>query len=62
MERVFTIYAIRNKINGKIYIGRTEISVRERVLLHLQALNGNRHNSPTLQEDFNKYGKEVFEF
>lgn len=61
-DRIFTIYAIRNKVNGKVYIGRTETTVRERILLHLQALKKDRHNSPTLQEDFKKYGKEAFEF
>lgn len=61
-ERLFTIYAIRNKVNGKIYIGRTEQSVRERVLLHLYALKKCRHNSKTLQYDYKKYGKEAFEF
>ena len=61
-ERFFTIYAMRCKENGKIYIGRTETTVRERILLHLQALKRGKHNSPTLQEDFNKYGKEAFEY
>lgn len=61
IERIFTIYAIRNKVNGKIYVGRTSQTVRERAILHFRALKNGKHNSPTMQDDYNKYGKDVFE-
>lgn len=60
-ERLFTIYAIRNTINGKIYIGRTSQTVRERAILHFRALKNGKHNSPSMQADYNKYGMEVFQ-
>ncbi len=61
-DRAFTIYAIRCKENKKIYIGRTEQTTRERIIIHLRALRKNKHTNKIMQEDFNKYGENSFEF
>ena len=60
-EQPNCIYQIENSINGRIYIGETtrgELRWRE----HLKDLRGNYHINKLLQEDFNKYGEEVFEW
>lgn len=61
-DRIFTIYAIRCKENKKIYIGRTEKTVRERIILHLRSLKKNKHTNKAMQEDFNIFGEGAFEF
>lgn len=56
------IYAIRCKANGKMYIGKTEAArIRARINQHLQYLERNSHNYH-FQKDFNKYGKDAFEY
>lgn len=57
------IYIIKNFVNGKIYIGKTERSVEERFREHLQE---SRHpNSPTydycLSRGIRKYGENAFD-
>ena len=54
------IYAIRCKVNNKMYIGQTTRS-RERFMKHLTALKGNYHYNRYLQQDYNKYGNTNFE-
>ena len=54
------IYHIRNKINGKEYIGQT-IDIRERLYRHFYDLASGSHHSIKLQRAFNKYGKDSFE-
>lgn len=41
-ESKMIIYKIQNKINGKIYIGQTVLSVEKRIRNHLQLINGRR--------------------
>lgn len=55
------IYQIKNLVNGKLYIGSTEVLGR-RWSTHLQRLRKNRHHSWKLQKDFNTYGEAEFEF
>jgi len=55
------IYAIRNKINNKYYIGLTN-NPRRRRNRHFTDLRCNRHDNKYLQQAFNKYGESAFEF
>jgi len=50
----YTIYKIRNKLNDKIYIGRTS-DYKTRILQHLYG------SKSDLQKDMKTYGKENFE-
>lgn len=56
------IYCIRNKITGATYIGKTTVSFGDRWDCHKAMLNGGYHYAKDLQKDWNKYGKENFEF
>mgnify|MGYP003645176778 CR=1 FL=1 len=55
------IYIIRNKINGKYYLGST-IQLRVRKLKHFNELRKNKHHCIHLQRAFNKYKEDNFEF
>lgn len=55
------IYTITNTINGKMYVGST-IHTDRRRLEHFYALKHNKHINKHLQNAYNKYGREVFEF
>ena len=55
------VYQIKNLENNKVYIGETirgELRWKE----HLRDLRGNRHPNKLLQEDFDKYGEQAFEW
>lgn len=58
------IYLIRNVINNKVYVGSTGKSYgfETRWLRHRADLRGNCHQSPHLQNAWNKYGENNFEF
>jgi len=55
------IYKITNLVNNKIYIG-SAINFRKRKNLHLWQLRKNKHGNKYLQNAFNKYGEDSFEF
>ena len=55
------IYKITNKINNKIYIGES-LDIKRRWEEHIKELNENKHINYKLQEDWNKYGQDNFEF
>ncbi len=55
------IYAVRNKVNGKSYVGSAR-SVRKRASDHRKCLRGRRHVNRHLQAAWTKYGEESFEF
>lgn len=55
------IYSITNIINGKQYIGLSE-DIYERWGEHKRKLNRNKHINTHLQNAWNKYGEEAFEF
>lgn len=54
------IYALRNRANGKIYVG-SSVEVPARLAQHRFALLHKKHKRKELQGDFNKYGIEKFE-
>lgn len=55
------IYAIRNTVNGKIYIG-SAIDIQARWRLHKHQLRSGKHHSYHLQRAWNKYGEATFDF
>jgi len=54
------IYQIRNRLNGKVYIGRS-VNVEKRLSDHRSALRTGRHYSEHMQSAWIKYGEESFE-
>lgn len=60
-SKITGIYCIINKINGKRYIGRS-LDISNRWRLHRNELNSNRHKNDYLQNAWNKYGEDNFEF
>lgn len=61
MENKSGIYQIQNLVNGKVYIGSTTNFVA-RKYQHLRALRANNLKNKKLQNAFNKYGEQNFEF
>lgn len=55
------IYKITNKINGKYYVGSSSY-INQRWSTHRKLLNKNKHYNPHLQNAWEKYGKESFDF
>ena len=55
------VYGIVNEKNGKMYIGSTD-NLRKRSYEHKSKLKNGYHRNAFLQEDYDKYGKENFEF
>jgi group I intron endonuclease len=55
------IYKIINKVNGKYYVG-SSVDVYRRWNEHKSELNRNCHGNNYLQNSWNKYGKDNFEF
>jgi len=55
------IYSIRNRENGKIYIG-SAISLSRRFSEHLRMLKRGDHDNPHLQNSWNKHGEDAFSF
>lgn len=55
------VYMIRNKANGKVYIGESG-DINQRWDQHRQALENGNHANKYLQGDYNEYGKAAFDF
>lgn len=47
------IYGIKNKRNGKIYIGQTTTNIKKRIWYHKNRLIRNVHDNYLMQHDFN---------
>ena len=60
-EQHACVYQILNKQNGKIYIGQTKRG-EIRWKNHLYNLRGQRHPNKKLQQDFDLFGEETFEW
>lgn len=61
MKIISGIYYIKNKINGKIYIGRSN-NIYLRWSHHKSELRRNIHGNEHLQRSWNKYKEDNFEF
>lgn len=55
------IYLIHNNITDKYYIGKGS-NVKERWRHHKYVLQNKKHHNKDIQEDFDKYGIESFDF
>lgn len=54
------IYKITNQINGKIYIGKTHLTIEDRWKEHVRDSKRERNKDKPLYRAFNKYGIENF--
>lgn len=60
-EKLSGIYCIKNNKNGKRYIGQS-CDIYARWYNHKYCLNNNRHENGHLQNAWNKYGEDCFDF
>jgi group I intron endonuclease len=60
-EIISGVYAIINMVNNKVYIGSSK-DIYGRWVQHRYKLDNNIHHSKYLQNAWNKYGKDNFEF
>ena len=58
---MFNIYIIQNKINDKVYVGQTTQGIG-RLRQHRYDLNKNIHKNQYLQNAWNSYSSNAFEF
>lgn len=55
------IYYIRNIVTNEYYVGQS-MNLNERIRAHFRLLKRNAHTNQKLQESFNEYGSDNFEF
>jgi group I intron endonuclease len=55
------VYSFKNKLDGKRYIG-TSVDLEKRKRQHLRGLRRNKHENSRLQNAWNKYGEDNFEY
>ena len=55
------IYLITNTETGTQYVGQA-VNIRTRWIQHIQELRARKHCNQALQEDFDKYGEDAFDF
>ena len=55
------IYALKNIVNNKLYIGQST-DIDSRKYHHYYDLRHHKHHSCKLQQDYDLYGKDNFEF
>jgi group I intron endonuclease len=55
------VYIIRCKVTGKVYVGSSK-NIQARWQGHKVSIKRGKHHSRKLQEDWNKYGENAFEF
>lgn len=56
------VYKITNIVNNKFYIGSTSVTFKSRLKDHLSQLRRDIHTNIYLQEDWNIFGEDSFEF
>jgi group I intron endonuclease len=55
------IYSIHSEVNGRTYVG-SAVNLRQRWSQHRSSLKQNDHDNQHLQNAWNKYGEDAFEF
>lgn len=55
------VYVLTNLVNGHQYIG-SSMNIRHRLWAHRANLRHNKHHNPYLQNAWNKYGENNFDF
>lgn len=60
MQQTGSIYIIRNKINDKVYIGQTTMTVHERFMYHLKPSVHKKRGTYKIYNAMAKYGKKIF--
>ncbi len=60
--QLYGIYRITNVTNGMSYIGKTGMNFGDRWDNHRSLLRTGKHDNPYLQNAWNKYGEDNFEF
>lgn len=61
LKNVCGVYKIINLVNNKIYIG-SSCNLGQRLWCHRANLRHNKHHNPHLQNAWNKYGEENFDY
>ena len=61
MKKVQGVYLIRNKIDGRVYVG-SGVHLRRRFSEHKTKLNHGGSDNPYLQRAWDKHGSDGFEF
>ena len=61
-KKLSGIYTITNRSNGKVYIGESLDIYRRWHEEHIPQLRNNCHYNKELQNDFNEYGEDNFNF
>lgn len=56
------VYAIRNQVNGKVYVGSSVSPLRKRWRHHKRWLKRGLHKNHRLQADWNSFGEQTFSF
>jgi group I intron endonuclease len=56
------VYALRNTVNGKVYVGSSKEGLRQRLLVHRRSLRAGTHVNKHLQHAWNSHGDAAFEF
>lgn len=56
------VYCIRNKANGKVYVGSAALSLKMRLYEHRRCLVAGKSHNKYLQKSWDKYGADAFEF
>lgn len=58
--RTASIYIIKNKVNDKVYIGQTTMTVRERFMCHMKPSTAKKKGNYKIYNAVNKYGSDKF--
>lgn len=56
------VYIIRNRVNGRVYVGSAARSIDGRWAMHRSELRRGVHGNRLLQNSWNKHGEPAFEF